>query len=202
MTYLFLVTFVFLIDQSKDGPLTYAQLQNNMPPLLPPGKLQEVLDIMVALGVLSIVDEENTRAKLLSQQKGDAGTPAASASASSVAAPMEIDVNGTTPETPSVPAVPPTTCYPVRYVFLKGQPRFDNITVPDVIDLLELSEKEVNEMTDRIKMLREELVKSAASRRSTATGFLTEMMQKYPYLSNDELYSAALESCQISDKQR
>jgi hypothetical protein len=170
------------------GPLTHAQLKHNLPPtlvgLIDNSKLQQILDVLVALGILNIVDEEKTAA-------------AAAQSRSTTFSTTDTDGKGTIATNQDSTSAPQCSAT-VRYVFrMSGGklPRFDNITVPsEVATLNRIAETNIEEITDRIKLLRKELIQTGPTRRRTAHSFLSELLQKYPSLQNDALYSAALEN--------
>ncbi len=174
------------------GPLTYAQLKHNLPTSLVgltdnnSNKLQQILDILVALGILNVVDEEKTAAAAKSRTNTN----------NNFTAYTEVNTNTTKKQDATTARSTATT----RYVFLMkdgGPPRFDNITVPNEVAILnKMAEINVEEITDRIKLLRQELIQTGPTRRRTAHPFLSELMQKYPSLQEDTLFSAALENAQ------
>jgi hypothetical protein len=174
------------------GPLTHAQLKHNLPStlvgLIDNSKLQQILDVLVALGILNIVDEEKTAA---------AAAAAKAKSRSTALSTTGTDDKGTIAINQDSTSAPRSSVA-VRYVFMMSggkMPRFDNITVPmEITTLNSIAETNMEEITDRIKLLRQELIQTGPSRRRTAHSFLSELLQKYPSLQNDALYSAALEN--------
>jgi hypothetical protein len=171
------------------GPLTHAQLKHNLPSTLvghiDSSKLQQILDVLVALGILNIVDEEKTAAAAAAQSR------------STTISTTDTDGKGTIATNQDSTSAPQSRAM-IRYVFMMSGgklPRFDNITVPgEVATLNRIAETNIEEITDRIKLLRQELIQTGPTRRRTAHSFLSEMLQKYPSLQNDALYSAALEN--------
>jgi hypothetical protein len=246
--------FVFFTILS-DGPLTFDQLKHNLPTKIsPPEKLQHVLDILVVIGLLSIVDEEKTIENLGKVSRGEsisssskeskggknksslspslsqaqAIPPAAGASTSTANAnPSATNANNETSGQASAPAPTPmdidqerktneakapsakqqkeatatstSTTIPTikRYVYLNGTPRFDNMqVVPNhLLKLLDLSTNEIKDATERIKLLRQQLIRPAPARRQTAHHFFqSTMFETYPYLTQDPLYTAAMDN--------
>ena len=171
------------------GPLTHAQLKHNLPPLSSE-KLQQTLDILVALGILQIVDEEKTAINIA--QKNSSHNSAVS-DTTNVLNTAELSREASAPELKQSCSAAP------RYVFMMNgkpkQPRFDNITVPKEARIIRnKTESNIKEMTERIQILRKELIKSASTRRNSAHSVLREMIKSYPSIHNDPLFSAALEN--------
>lgn len=163
------------------GPLTYAQLEFNLPTMNPPNKLKQILDVLLVTGVVNLLRETPR-----SGDEGKEDVVETEPEATSEAAAAKTDNTG---------SPPPASVD--RYCFLRGDTFRgvgDTVRVPDVLPALEAARREITESEERIAILREKLRADDGRTRTSARDALQAMERRWPSLADDPVYATALKN--------